>query len=124
MHWLAVKYPKKHPLLVWRKGMRITRSHFLGTDEKHVAVVLEATSAPPRTQAAPPPPTASTPLPAAKGLGHDEAVEQTRPDRARFSPAHASVLEHRPTERLKVVALGLLEKKAHNRAESGGPWPA
>ena len=39
---------------------------------------------------------------------------------ARFGP----VLEHRPTTGLKVVAPGLLEKKPHNRAASGGPWPA
>ena len=51
MYRFAVQRPKKNPLRVWQEGMRISRSHFLGRDKEHAALVLEilcATPKPPR----------------------------------------------------------------------------
>ena len=51
MYRFAVQQPKKNPLRVWQEGMRISRPHFLSSDEEHAAVLLEilcATPKPPR----------------------------------------------------------------------------
>ena len=44
----STMWPKKNPLQVWREGMRISRSHFLGRDEEHAVVVLEILCATPK----------------------------------------------------------------------------
>ena len=57
---------QENPLRVWQEGMRISRSHFLSTDEEHAAVVLEivcATPKPPRIPKPAPQPVPRRPLP-------------------------------------------------------------
>ena len=53
MYRFAGQQPKKNSLVVWQEGMRISRSHFLGRDEEHAAVVLETISATPQPPASP-----------------------------------------------------------------------
>ena len=76
MYRFAVQYPKKNPLLVWQQGMWIRRSHFLGRDEEHAAVVLEAIHAAPRPPLEPKPhPTVATPASPRKGSNHSDPAQ-------------------------------------------------